>query len=71
MRTSGQNSSMPAKPVKIVIKPLKKTLALSFVLSSPKRMTAKLTPRLTTGISRLVTLCIILVTPSTSGLSSA
>ena len=35
------------------------------------RITATLTPRLTTGISRLATDCIRLVTPITSGLASA
>ena len=55
----------------MVARPFMNTLDLSTLRSRPNRITAKLTPRLTTGISRLATDCIRLVTPITSGLASA
>ena len=70
-RTSGMASSSTRKPTQMVAAPLTKTLDLSFSLSRPNRMTAYATPRLTTGINRLVACCSRLDTPITSGESSA
>ena len=63
-RMSGYAASISAKPNKIVTRPLVNTCLRSLRLSNPKRMTAKLAPKLTSGMSRLAHWLVSLVMPT-------